>query len=144
MPPPAEWIAELIGDSDREHEDSTPIKSEQLAALLDALRDAGRDDLHWAVSLVGLFGLRPAELGVLRVGEGRLYVGSVKRKIRTMKVAKQVFPGPSLDPDLKPNRLPGLDPSLEPGHALGEPPAKALDWTVGRPGKARVPSPILV
>lgn len=88
MPPPAELIAELIGDADRHHEDSTPIKPEQLAALLDALRDAGRDDLHLAVSLVGLFGLRPAELGVLRVEEGRLYVGSVKRNARTMKVAK--------------------------------------------------------
>ena len=88
MPPPAEWIAELIGDSVRHHEASTPIKPEQLAALLDALRDAGRDDLHLAVTLVALFGLRPAELGVLRVEEGRLYVGSVKRNIRTMKVAK--------------------------------------------------------
>lgn len=88
MPPSAELIAELIGDADRHHEDSTPIKPEQLAALLDALRDAGRDDLHLAVSLVGLFGLRPAELGVLRVDEGRLYVGSVKRNARTLKVAK--------------------------------------------------------
>ena len=41
-----------------------------------------------AVSLVGLFGLRPAELGVLRVEEGRLYVGNVKRNVRTLKVAK--------------------------------------------------------
>lgn len=88
MPPSTELIAELIGDADRHHEDSTPIKPEQLAALLDALQDAGRDDLHLAVSLVGLFGLRPAELGVLRVEEGRLYVGSVKRNIRTMKVVK--------------------------------------------------------
>ncbi|MCP9846803.1 hypothetical protein KBY86_07890 [Synechococcus sp. Lug-A] len=56
--------------------------------LLDALRDEGRDDLHLAVSLVGLFGLRPAELCVLRVEEGKLYVGSVKRNARTLKVAK--------------------------------------------------------
>ncbi len=89
MPPSAELIAELIGDADRHHEDSTPIKPEQLAALLDALQDAGRDDLHLAVSLVGLFGLRPAELGVLRVKEGKLlYVGNVKRNARTLKVAK--------------------------------------------------------
>jgi integrase len=88
MPPSAELIAELIGDADRHHEDSTPIKPEQLAALLDALREEGKDELHLAVSLVGLFGLRPAELGVLRVEEGRLYVGSVKRNIRTLKVAK--------------------------------------------------------
>jgi len=88
MPPTADLIAELIGDADRHHEDSTPIKPEQLAALLDALRNAGRDDLHLAVSLVGLFGLRPAELGVLRVEEGKLYAGSVKRNVRTLKVAK--------------------------------------------------------
>jgi integrase len=88
MPPPAELIEELIGQSDCQREDSTPIKPEQLAALLDALENAGRDDLRLAVSLVGLFGLRPAELGVLRVEEGRLYVGSVKRNIRTLKLAK--------------------------------------------------------
>jgi integrase len=88
MPPSAELIAELIGDADRHHEDSTPIKPEKLAALLDALRDAGREELHLAVSLVGLFGLRPAELGVLRIEEGRLYVGSVKRNARTLKAPK--------------------------------------------------------
>ena len=67
-----EVIEELIGHADRPHEDSVPIKPEQLAALLDALREAGKDELHLAVALVGLFGLRPAELGVLRVEEGRL------------------------------------------------------------------------
>lgn len=89
MPPPAEVIEELIGHADHQHQDSTPIKPEPLGALLDALRQAGREDLHLAVALVGLFGLRPSELGVLRVEEGRLYVGSVKRNIRTLKVAKQ-------------------------------------------------------
>jgi integrase len=88
LPPPAEEIESLIGHADRHHEDSTPIKPEQLAALLDALHVAGREDLHLAVALVGLFGLRPAELGVLRVDEGRLYVGSVKRNARTLKVSK--------------------------------------------------------
>ncbi|MEB3361450.1 MAG: site-specific integrase [Synechococcaceae cyanobacterium] len=88
MPPPTEVVEELIGHADRHHEDSTPIKPEQLAALLDALRDAGKDDLHLAVALVGLFGLRPAELGVLRVEESKLYVGNVKRNARTLKVGK--------------------------------------------------------
>jgi integrase len=88
LPPPAEEIEALIGHADRHHEDSTPIKSEQLAALLDALHLAGKEELHLAVALVGLFGLRPAELGVLRVEEGRLYVGSVKRNARTLRVSK--------------------------------------------------------
>ena len=88
LPPPAEEIEALIGHADRHHEDSVPIKPEQLAALLDALREAGKEELHLAVSLVGLFGLRPAELGVLRVEEGRLYVGNVKRNARTLKVVK--------------------------------------------------------
>jgi hypothetical protein len=60
----------LTGHADRHHEDSVPIKPEQLAALLDALREAGKAELHLAVSLVGLFGLRPAELGVLRSRRG--------------------------------------------------------------------------
>jgi len=88
LPPPAEEIEALIGHADRHHEDSVPIKPEQLAALLDALQEAGKAELQLAVSLVSLFGLRPAELGVLRVEEGRLYVGNVKRNARTLKVAK--------------------------------------------------------
>ncbi|PSB37931.1 integrase [Aphanothece minutissima] len=88
LPPLADEIEALIGHADRHHEDSMPIKPEQLAALLDALKEAGKEELHLAVALVGLFGLRPAELGVLRVEEGRLYVGSVKRNARTLKVSK--------------------------------------------------------
>jgi integrase len=88
MPPPAEVMEELIGHADRPHEDSVPIKPEQLATLLDALQAAGKEELHLAVSLVGLFGLRPAELGVLKVDEGRLLVGSVKRNARTLKASK--------------------------------------------------------
>ena len=60
----------LTGHADRHHGDSVPIKPEQLAALLDALREAGKEELLLAVSLVGLFGLRPAELGVLRSRRG--------------------------------------------------------------------------
>ena len=37
---------------------------------------------------MGLFGLRPAERGVLKVDEGRLLVGSVKRNTRTLRSSK--------------------------------------------------------
>ncbi len=82
-----EELLELIGTSDNSHGDeiTPPIKSEQLAAFLDALESEGKKELHLAVSLVGLFGLRPAELAVLRAEDDRLYVGGqVKRNRRTM------------------------------------------------------------
>lgn len=88
LPLGGEAIDELVGHADQPHQDSTPIKPEQLAALLDALKASGKDELYLAVALVGLFGLRPAELGVLKVKEGKLYVGSVKRNASTMKVQK--------------------------------------------------------
>ena len=75
-------LRELIGASQRPAGDdlTRPIKPEQLAALLDALEADGKPELHLAVGLVGLFGLRPAELAVLRIGnDGRLRVGEIKR-----------------------------------------------------------------
>jgi integrase len=41
-----------------------------------------------ATALVGLYGLRPAELAALRVEENRLYVSPVKRNRRTMTARK--------------------------------------------------------
>ena len=86
-----EELRELIGASQRPAGDdlTRPIKPEQLAALLDALEADGKPELHLAVGLVGLFGLRPAELAVLRVDdEGRLRVGEVKRNRWAMRRAK--------------------------------------------------------
>jgi integrase len=81
----------LVGDSDLATEDLTvPIKPDQLAALLDALEADGRHQLRLAVALVGLFGLRPAELAVLKVDGGDLRVGSgVKRNPRTKNKKKK-------------------------------------------------------
>ena len=57
-----------------------PLKPDQLAGLLDALLEDGRQDLWLAVALVGYFhGLRPSELAVLTVENGKGYVGSIKR-----------------------------------------------------------------
>lgn len=60
-----EELRELIGAADRPLGDelTRPIKPEQLAGLLDALEADGKAELRLAVGLVGLFGLRPAELG---------------------------------------------------------------------------------
>ena len=52
----------------------------------DRLRDAGAKELELAVGLIGLFGLRQAELGLLTVEDGCLYVGGgAKRNLRAMK-----------------------------------------------------------
>ena len=57
----------LTGHSDRHHVDSVPIKPEQLAALLDALREAAKRSCIWlsrwwaclifALLSLGFFGL---------------------------------------------------------------------------------------
>ena len=87
-----EELRELIGAAERAsgEELTRPIKPGQLAALLDALRDEGKAELQLAVGLVGLFGLRPAELAVMRVDEeGRLRVGAqVKRNRWSMSRPK--------------------------------------------------------
>ena len=77
-PPPAGHLAELIGVSDAPASATVPISPEALAGLLDNL-ESNRPELWLAVSLVGCYGLRPAELGVLHPKGGLLYVGSVKR-----------------------------------------------------------------
>ena len=77
----------LIGDKDdQQSSDSPPLKPEDLIGLLDHLRDEERHDLWLAVALVGLYGLRPAELGALKVEDGQLKVSShVKRNAKTKK-----------------------------------------------------------
>ena len=53
-----------------------------------ALESNNKPQLRLAVGLVGLFGLRPAELAVLSVEDGKLFVGNVKRN-RKMKKKEQ-------------------------------------------------------
>ena len=78
---------ELVGHADYGDKGATvPLKPEQLTRLLDELKDAGAFELELAVGLVGLFGLRQAELGLLSIENGCLYVGGgAKRNLRMMK-----------------------------------------------------------
>lgn len=90
---PTRWIPltgpeldELIGSADRSSREllTPPVKPQDLANLLDALEADGKSELWLAVGLVGLFGLRPAELAALDASDGRLHVDSqVKRNQRT-------------------------------------------------------------
>jgi|LauGreDrversion4_2_1035121.scaffolds.fasta_scaffold55321_3 integrase len=85
-PPSKAKINELIGSATTTASErlTPPIKPEDLAALLDQLEADGEHELRLAVGLVGLYGLRPAELAVLEVREGKGYVGHVKRNSSTM------------------------------------------------------------
>ena len=85
-PPSKAKINELIGSAETSAAEklTPPIKPEDLAALLNQLDADGEHELRLAVGLVGLYGLRPAELAVLSVKDGKGYVGHVKRNTSTM------------------------------------------------------------
>jgi integrase len=85
-PPAKGKIQELIGPAETSTTEklTPPIKPEDLAYLLDQLEADDKHELRLAVGLVGLYGLRPAELAVLEVREGKGYVGTVKRNSSSM------------------------------------------------------------
>ena len=85
-PPSKAKINELIGSAETTSSEhlTPPIKPEDLAALLDQLEADGEHELRLAVGLVGLYGLRPAELAVLTVKDGKGRVGHVKRNSSSM------------------------------------------------------------
>ena len=97
LPPQKSFIDALIGESEitRTSKLTPPLMPEQLSALLDQLEADGKHELHLAVGLVGLYGLRPAELAVLQVEEDKdknlkLRVGQVKRNAKTMNQKKEL------------------------------------------------------
>jgi integrase len=104
-PPSKAKINELIGSATTTASErlTPPIKPEDLAALLDQLEADGEHELRLAVGLVGLYGLRPAELAVLTVKEGKALVGHVKRNSTSMGAKAKP---PRL---VKPLDVPGLD-----------------------------------
>ena len=86
LPLEADDLQDLIGLAETRKEDKVPVKPDQLFGIIDSLY--GKPDLRLAVTLVGLFGLRPAELKAMRVEDGRLKVGNVKRNRATAKTPK--------------------------------------------------------
>lgn len=81
LPLECDDMKELIGKRQSTPKPTTPIKPEELLVLLNSLESD--PELRLAVGLVGLFGLRPAELMVLNVEDGELMVGNVKRNAHT-------------------------------------------------------------
>jgi integrase len=106
LPLDREQTRELIGVDDRPTEDTLtpPLLPNDLANLLDAMRADERTGLMLATALVGLYGLRPAELGAMVVTDGDLHIRStVKRNAKTL--GKKLKP-PRL---VQPLDLPGRD-----------------------------------
>ena len=94
-PPNEAYRKELIGKSNRTKQDKlTPyIEENDLHRLLDDL-ESRDSSLFLAVGLISIFGLRLSELAVLRVLDGKLYVGNIKNNINTKakKEDRRVFP----------------------------------------------------
>ena len=95
QPPNEAYRKELIGKSNRTKQDKlTPyIEEQDLFSLLDDL-ESRDSSLFLAVGLISIFGLRLSELAVLRVLDGKLYVGNIKNNINTnaKKEDRRVFP----------------------------------------------------
>ena len=87
LPPSAEEVSVLVGVREISPAPAVPVKPEQLLFLLESLTE--NPELRLAVGLVGLYGLRPAELMALTVKEERLYVAPVKRNRATAKQPKK-------------------------------------------------------
>jgi integrase len=88
LPLVGDELDELIGATERRLHDELrrPIKPEQLAQLLDEITENGDHGLLMTVALVACFGLRPCELAVLSVKDGKLFVGGgVKRSPRSKR-----------------------------------------------------------
>ena len=95
QPPNETYRKELIGKSNRTKQDKlTPyIEENDLHRLLDDL-ESRDSSLFLAVGLISIFGLRLSELAVLRVLDGKLYVGNIKNNINTKakKEDRRVLP----------------------------------------------------
>ena len=75
-----------IDDTLEVSEFKKPIKPEQLSMLLDAMQADQKHDLYFVTALIGLYGLRLAEIAVLTVRDGEFLCGNfIKRNRNTKK-----------------------------------------------------------
>ena len=81
-----------IDDTLEVSEFKKPIKPEQLSMLLDAMQADQKHDLYFVTALIGLYGLRLAEIAVLTVRDGEFLCGNfIKRNRNTKKNSKPPF-----------------------------------------------------
>ena len=90
LPLPPKKMSGLIGSAVTEtitKAKTIPVLPEDFEALLDNLEADGKLELRLAVGLIGLYGLRPSELAVMRLeDDGKLYVGGqVKRDAKAIE-----------------------------------------------------------
>ncbi|QNI62844.1 site-specific integrase [Synechococcus sp. TAK9802] len=129
LPLPPKKMSGLIGSAVTEtitKAKTIPVLPEDFEALLDNLEADGKLELRLAVGLVGLYGLRPSELAVMRLeDDGKLYVGGqVKRDAKAIEQGTE-----------KPERL--VKPlDLNSREGLGK--ELAMLWYNGR-GKRKLP-----
>lgn len=95
LPPTKKYLSEkIILQSDRTSEEALtpPIQSNELESFMAVLEKEKNYSLRLCVGLMGCYGLRPSEFGVLTADNGKLFVGQVKRNINTMRRNKAAKP----------------------------------------------------
>tara|TARA_Y100001972_G_C7629381_1_gene315853 strand:+ start:240 stop:1463 length:1224 start_codon:yes stop_codon:yes gene_type:complete len=81
-------LKDLIGKREESTKPTVPLKPDELFNLIDSLYS--KPELKLAVSLVGLYGLRPHELQTLEIVEDNIYVTSKKRNKYTNKFRRRI------------------------------------------------------
>ena len=90
-----QWKRGLIGADQRQSKDvlTVAIYGSTLKLLLDSLEEDGKHSLRLVVGLLGIYGLRPAEIGTMISINGELNIGAIKRNSGSMHKA---HPSPRL------------------------------------------------
>ena len=82
-----ELMRQLVGTAPASVEaakTTPPLKSEHICALLDSYEKTGKHGHKLLFGLIAYLGLRPGEIALLKVENGKATVGKIKRNHRTM------------------------------------------------------------